>query len=120
MNDLQPKPFKVKIQDRTYLCKPPRLSHRLIIGRVQPLFKAMADLEQGKQTDIPAEDLLKYEEDIDVMIQSLIPELKGVTLDIIDLAEILGQIMDHMLPADSKELKDANVDMGKVPSEAKN
>ena len=120
-SDLQPKPFKIKIQDKNYLCKQPRLSHRLIIGRVQPLFTAADDLANGKSTDITATQMIDYENDLDAMIQDLIPELKGIQLDIVDLAEIIGQIMEVMLPEESKELKEAKVEVSdpKAPSEAK-
>lgn len=120
-NDLQPKQLKITIQGKEYNCKPPRLSHRLIIGRIQPLFKAAEDMANGKQTEVSAEDMIQYENDLDTMIQDLMPELKGVTLDITNIIEIISQLLEAMLPAESKELKDAKVEVNdpKVMSEAK-
>lgn len=119
-SDLQPKRFKIKIQANEYWCNPPRLSHRLIIGRIQPLFQAADDMSKGIQTEVTAEQMLQYEKDLDTMIQDLVPELKGISLDILDIAEIITQLMESMLPQESKELKDAKVEIDpKVPSEAK-
>ena len=119
--DLQPKQFKVKIKEKDYLCKPPRLSHRLIMAKVQPLFTAAEGLARGEDVSISAEQMVQYENELDFMIQDLIPELKGVELDILDIADLLSQLMDSMLPEDSKELKDSKVKVNdpKSPSEAK-
>lgn len=120
--DLQPKPTNITLKGNSYLCKAPRLSHRLIIARVQPLFEAASNVATGAKNTLTAEDTLSLEKDLDALIGDLIPTLNNVTLDIIDLAELVAQIMEIMLPEESKALKEAKVeiDSNKDPKEEAN
>lgn len=118
--DLQPKQFKVKVKDTEFNCQPLRLSHRLIMGRIQPLFNAANDIASGNKVELKANEILELESDLDALIGSLIPELKNVNLDIMDIAELLSQMMESMLPEDAKELKEAKVEASEDPKEGKN
>lgn len=113
MNDLQPKSFKVTIKGQEFDCSPLRLSHRLILGRVQPLFNAAQDIAEGKKVELSSEEMIALEKDLDTLIGSLIPALNGVTLDILDIVDLISQMMNSMLPEDSKELKEAKVEVNK-------
>lgn len=117
LNDLQPKPFKVKIRDQEYNCNPIKLSHRLIIGRIQPLFTAMESMANEQEVEISSDKIMELENDLDNLIGSLIPELKNITLNIEDLAELLTQIMESTIPEEAKELKEMNVEVSKDPKE---
>lgn len=110
-NDLQPKDTKIKIHDKDYTCKPIRMSHRLIIAKLQPFFKQFELLSQGKEVDLPATKILEFEEELDVLIKSLIPELNNLTLRMEDIIEIITQIMQNAMPDESKELKEAKVEV---------
>lgn len=118
-DDLQPKKFKVKLGEREFDCFAPRLSHRLILTRVQPLFMSVAEAAKGKEVEIPSEKIIEYEKDLDVLFGELIPELKNVTLDIEHVMSLVSQIMDEMLPEESKELKDNKVKVGSESPKAK-
>ncbi len=110
-SDLQPKQFKIKVKGNEFTCNPLRLSHRLILGRVQPLFTAANDVATGQKVAINSAEIIELENDLDVLIGSLIPELKNVSLDILDITEIISQMMDSMLTDDAKELKNAKVEV---------
>lgn len=111
IQELQPKSFKVKIQGSEYDCKPMRMSHRLILGRIQPLFEQMANAAGEKPIDLSAAEILNYENELDVLLSSLIPELSDITLGMEDIGSILEQIMDTILPDDQKELKEAKIEV---------
>ena len=110
-NDLQPKTQTIKVKDVEYKCQPIRMSHRLIIAKIQPLFVELGHVVNGEKVNLTGAEMLELEAEIDTLIQSLIPELRNVTLDIEEIGNILQQVMDYMLPSDSKELKDAKVEV---------
>lgn len=113
ISDLQPKSFKVKIRDNEYNCKPLRMAHRLIIAKIQPFFEQLENLTLGKDVELSGKQILELEAELDALIQNLIPELGNITLDIEDISSILNQIMDSIMPDESKKLKEANVEVGK-------
>ena len=114
-NDLQPKPFNIKVQDKEYLCKPIRMSHRLILARLTPFFKQFENAGNGEPIDLTAQQLLEFEAELNVLISDLIPALAGLTIEMDDIAEILSQIMNNILPDESKELKEAKVEVQNDP-----
>ena len=116
-NDLQPKQFRVKVKGNEFNCQPLRLSHRLIMGRIQPLFNAANDIATGNKVELKASEILELESDLDALIGSLVPELKNINLDIMDIADLLSQMMESMLPDDAKELKEAKVEASENPKE---
>lgn len=118
INDLQPKPFKIKIKDNEFNCKPIRMSHRLIMAKITPLFKAMEDVANGKEVELSSKQMIELEKELDVLIGDLIPQLSNITLEIEDIASVFEQIMDSTLPEDVKEMKDAKVQTNpKAPSQ---
>jgi len=108
VEDLRPKPFKVKVQGVELESKPIRLSHALIIARVGNSFQ---------DSSLSKEKLKQAEADMDEVLTELIPELKGIELDLPTTTELIEQLMEHIEPSESKELKDKGVSFGdpKVP-----
>ena len=100
IEDLKPKPFTVNIKGLELQCKPLRLSHALIVAKVGNIFQ---DSKASKQ------EIKQAEVDIDEVIVDLIPELKGIQLDMNLTIELIQQLMEHVEPADNKELKNKGV-----------
>lgn len=91
IEDLQPKSFEVTIKGQTTLCKPPRLSHIFILSKIGNLFQSP---ESASSTDVK-----QAEKDLDEVFGDLIPELKGVNLDMqsaIDLIEGIKRAIHRM------------------------
>lgn len=101
ITDLMPKNFTVKIGDVELQCKPLRLSHALIVGKIGDVFQNPKNYNSA--------EIKQAEKDIDVVIAELVPELKGVELGITELVELIPQLMTSSQPSDDKELRDAGV-----------
>lgn len=109
--DLQPKNFKVTIKEKEYDCKPLRMSHRLIIAKIQPLFDQFAVISKGEKIELTAEEMIMLEKELDVLISDLMPALRNVTLNIEDIADVINQLLDSVMPEDAKKLRDAKVNI---------
>ena len=101
IEDLQPKPFTIKVKGLELECKPLRMSHALIISKVGEVFQSPK--EATLQT------VNQAEQDMDAVIGELIPELKGVQLDMATVLEVITQMMEHIQPSDNKELDEKGV-----------
>lgn len=112
-NDLQPKPTKITIKDKEYLVQPIRMSHRLIIARVQPYFKEIVNVYEGERVSLSSQEILELEKDFDVLVNDLIPGLKNVTLDVAEMIYIVNFLLEGTKPEDIKEAEDSNVKVGK-------
>lgn len=110
-NDLQPKQYKITVQGKDYIGKPLRMSHRLILTRLTPFFKQFENASTGKEINLNATQLLEFENEIDVFIQDILPSLSGVTLSFEDISEILVQVMNSIMPEESKQLAEAKVEV---------
>lgn len=106
-NDLQPKPFKVKVQpaghDKEYEleCKPLRMSEGSKIARIG---NTLSNYETASD-----EDIENAEEELDTIIAKLIPELEGVRLDMNAAQQLIEQIMGGAEPEDNQKLKEQGV-----------
>lgn len=106
IDDLRPRPFEVIVRGVKLLCQPPRLSHAMTIARAGNVL----------QDDKAGKDRIKQAEaDIDEVIGELIPELKGVGLDMNVTMELIGAMMDSVKPDDNKELEAAGVKIDADP-----
>jgi hypothetical protein len=101
IEDLQPKDFTIKVKGLELPCKPPRLSHTLVINKVGEVF---TDSKNASR-----EQIEQAEKDFDWVIGDLIPKLKGINLDIQSVIDVITQIMEHVQPAEDKELKEKGV-----------
>ena len=101
IEDLRPKNFSVTVKGVELQCKPLRLSHALIVAKIGEVFKdsKSATKQQINQAQI----------DMDEVITELIPELKGIELDISAVMELIEQMMNTIQPDDNKELSDKGV-----------
>lgn len=107
IDDLQPKPFKVTIKGLELECKPPRLSHTLTLAKLGNIFQ---------NTDKASkQDIVQAETDLDEVIGELIPELKGVNLDMSSTLDLVSQIMENIQPSDNKELEEKGVSFDTDP-----
>ena len=107
VEDLKPQDFTVTIKGVTLTCRPVRLSQALIIAKLGNVF---TDPKSSTTTEIK-----QAEADLDDLVQSLIPELTGVQLDMGAVMELLAQLMDSIQPDDNKELKEKGVKFDSDP-----
>lgn len=111
IEDLKPKNFKIKVKDVEVECKPPRLSHTLVISKVGQTFQ---DVQKASR-----EDILQAESDFDWVVGELIPELKGIDLDMQAIIDVITQIMEQIQPEESKILADKGVNFDSNPKAEK-
>lgn len=107
ITDLQPKSFEVTIKGQTTECKPPRLSHIFILSKVGNLFQ-----DPAAST---ASEVKQAEKDLDGVFEELIPELKGVTLEMQAVLDLITQIMNNVNPSENKELDEQGVKIDSDP-----
>lgn len=107
IDDLRPKEFTINVKGVELRCKPPRLSHVLTISKVGQVFQ-----EPEKAT---ADAIKQAEIDMDSVIGELIPDLKGVQVDVSATLEIITQLMEQVQPTDNKELADKKVQFDTDP-----
>lgn len=107
IDDLQPKPFEVKIKDQTTNCKPPKLSHIFILSKLGNIFQ--------NPNDFSSADIKQAERDLEDVFGELIPELKGTSLDMQLNIELITQIMDKINPSETKELDEKGVKFNSDP-----
>jgi hypothetical protein len=101
IEDLKPKPFKVNVNGVELESKPLRLSHALTIAKIGNVFQDTANASQA--------DIKQAEVDMDLVIGELIPELKGINLNMKDTIDLIGQLMGEIEPSDNKELREKGV-----------
>ena len=104
LDDLQPKPFIIKIKEHEIECKPLRLSHTLILSKIGETF------QNPKESS--SQEMKQAEKDLDFMIGELMPLLSGVELGMSEILEVIQQMMDTVEPSDNKELKKRNIQFG--------
>lgn len=99
--ELQPKPFTINLDGLELTCKPPRLSHTLVLAKIGNVFENID--KSNKQA------ITQAEQDLDEVLAELIPELKGNQLSIKHLISVISQIMQNVQPEDNRELKEKGV-----------
>lgn len=104
LEDLQPKPFIVKLKGHDIPSSPLKLSHALALAKVGEIFKSVqtATVEQLKDAEKSASDV----------IHELMPDLNGIDLDMNLTVEIMQQLMNNIEPSDNKELTSKGVKFG--------
>jgi hypothetical protein len=107
VSDLKPKPFKITLQDIELECQPLRLSHALVVAKIGKVFQ-----DPDKATK---EQMKQAEADFDELVGELIPDLKGVQLDLPKTIALLEQLLSSIDPADNKELKEKGVTFDSDP-----
>lgn len=107
ISDLQPKEFEIELKGQKTMCKPPKLSHVFILSKLGNIFK--------NSNDYTVDDINTAEKDLEYVFGELIPELKGVSLDMQTNIDIITQIMEHITPSENKELKEQGVQFGTDP-----
>lgn len=112
LEDLQPKSFVIKIKDIELKCKPLRLSHTLILAKVGDVFQNISNAT--------AETIEQAEKDIDKVFSDLIPELKGMQLDMQATVDVITQMMEQIQPSDNAELNRKGVKFDDDPKDQRN
>ena len=107
IQDLQPKDFTVTIKGVEVQCKPPRLSHTLVISKVGEVFQNIKEASR--------DDIQNAETDFDWVVAELMPELKDIKLDMQSVLDIITQIMSKIQPEESKELAEKGVKFDSDP-----
>lgn len=112
IDDLKPKNFTINIDGVEVTCKPLRLSHSLVVAKVGEVFKdsKSASKEEIKQAEV----------DMDEVIGELIPELKGIELDMAKTMEVITQLLENIQPSDSKYLTEKEVKIDADPKAGTN
>ena len=111
IQDLQPKDFKITVKDVEVTCKPPRLSHTLVISKVGQIFQ---NIEKASR-----EQVVQAQNDFDWVIKDLIPELDGIQLDMQGIIDVITGIMNQIQPEETKELEEKGVSFDTDPKAEK-
>jgi hypothetical protein len=107
ISDLQPKDFKINIKGVEVTCRPPKLSHMLVLSKVGNLFQ---NINEAKR-----EDILSAQEDFNWVVSELIPELKDIELDMQSTIDVITEIMKEIQPEDDKKLAEMGVSFDADP-----
>lgn len=107
LNDLQPQNISVNVKGVQLTSKPLRLKHALILAKVGNIFQN-ADKATVKDID-------EAQKDIDAVFTELIPELKGIELDMSTTIKLLTDLMATIEPEDNKEIKEAGIEFNTDP-----
>lgn len=107
IEDLKPKSFKVNVKGVELDCKPLRMSHTLVISKIGDIFQ---NISKSK-----VEDIKQAEKDMDEVVADLIPDLKGIELDMQSTLDLITEMMKQIQPADNKELNDKGVEFNTDP-----
>lgn len=111
IDDLRPKDFKINIKGVEVDCKPPRLSHTLVLSKVGEIFKNIQTASK--------EDIVKAEQDFDWVVSELIPELGDIKLDIHSVIDVITQLMSQIEPDENIELQEKGVKFDSDPKAEK-
>jgi hypothetical protein len=101
VQDLQPKDFKINVKGVELTCKPPKLSHMLVLSKVGNLFQ---DINSASR-----ENILSAQSDFNWAISELIPELQDIDLDMQSTIDIITEIMKQVQPEENIELEQKGV-----------
>lgn len=101
IEDLKPRNFTVNVRGVALECKPPRMSHALITQRAGKVF--------SKPDEYTVEQIREAEKDLDSVIDELVPDLRGVSLELDIMIEIIEAIQKHSEPSDNQELNESKV-----------
>lgn len=101
LDDLRPKSFQVEVRGVKLNCKPLRLSHGLLVGKLGEAFQDTSKLTK--------QEIKQIQSDVDELVIELIPDLKDVELNMADTVELLSQLTDGIQPSDNEYLEKAGV-----------
>lgn len=122
-NDIQPKMQTITHNGTQYTCKVPSVSHKMIIAGLQPFFLAIAEISEGKKSKLNAAELLEAQNEIDALLNDLVPDMKNVTLNENDLVEIITQILQGTNTTTEQAVADNKIEAAdsdpKVPETTK-
>lgn len=107
VNDLQPKSFKIKVNDVELTSKPIKLKHALILAKVGNVFENASSASN--------KDIESASDSIEEVLAELIPELKDIDLDMTITMEIMTKLLEHINPDDNQELIENKVSMNTDP-----
>ena len=107
LDDILPKSFVINIKGVELECRPPKLSHVMLLAKTSKVFQ---DLDNAS-----VEQIQEVQKTVDAVFEELIPELKGKSLDMDITVEVITQIMENVQPSDNKELADRGVSFNADP-----
>lgn len=99
----QPRQITITRNNKEYMltAQPVRMSHALLLTKAGKIFENASDASEN--------DIDQAEKIFTRLINELIPELKGVDLDLQVTLDIISALMDTVEPTDNKELNEAGV-----------
>lgn len=107
LDDILPKSFTININGVELECKPPKLSHAMLLAKTSKVFQ---DIDNSS-----VEQIREVQKTVDAVFEELVPELKGRSLDMDITIEVITQIMEKLQPSDNKELTDRGVNFSADP-----
>lgn len=110
INDLQPKKFKIEIKGVELEVEPLNLSQMLIVASAGKIFQAESPTKQ---------QIINAGNDMQEILDEVIPELKGKKLDGQTTLDLIGKIMNSVEPDDNKELNERGVKFDVDPKAGK-
>jgi hypothetical protein len=111
IEDLKPKKFTITVNGVELQCKPPRLTHILVISKIGEAFNNTESLDRTK--------IVEAGKDFDWVVSELLPELAGIELDMQASIDLLTQIMEQISPEENLELKAKGVSFDADPKAEK-
>lgn len=111
IDDLIVKDTIIEVEGVKLNCKPPKMSHLLVLNKIGEGFKNIANLSR--------EEIISLENDFEWVINDLIPELSGKVLQIQVMLDVITQIMEQVEPEENKELAEKGVKFDTDPKAEK-
>jgi hypothetical protein len=111
IDDLIVKDTIIDVEGVKLNCKPPKMSHLLVLNKIGEGFKNISNLSR--------EEIISLENDFEWVINDLIPELSGKVLQIQVMLDVITQIMEQVEPEENKELAEKGVKFDTDPKAEK-
>lgn len=107
VEDLQPNKIEIKIKNQTYQAIPPSVGVLMVLKKVANIL----DKAINEDEDLDTERLLSIDKDLDLIVSRCLPDLKNVTLNIDEIANVVEVLTLASIPEESKELMKENVNI---------
>lgn len=106
-SDIIPEQSEIEVRGVKYKVKPQKLYHALMITKFGSTFENIAKLtaQQAKQLD----------NEVNQLINELVPELASTELTPTEIMEVLAHIMFSSQPSEVKELQDEGIAVNNDP-----
>lgn len=108
--DIQPRKYKVTVNDTEYTCKPMKMSHKLGIKRIEPLLSAVQSATNDEKIELSFKEMSEFESELSFIVSDLVLELDETQVDIELGAQMLGAMFVNDITEDAKAVNDAGIE----------